>query len=47
MFRIKASFSNGIASRSPQRQAKEVGIRCRAMSIMTHQGMPVSERVAV
>jgi IS5 family transposase len=47
MFRIKTIFGDGIASRSPERQAKEVGIRCRAMNIMTHQGMPVSERVAV
>ena len=28
-------------------QATEMGIRCRAMNIMTHQGMPQSERVAV
>jgi hypothetical protein len=47
MFRIKTIFGDGIASRSPERQAKEVGIRCRAMNIMTHQGMPVSERIAV
>jgi IS5 family transposase len=47
MFRIKTIFGDGVASRSPERQAKEVGIRCRAMNIMTHQGMPVSERVAV
>jgi Transposase DDE domain len=47
MFRIRTIFGGGVASRSPERQAKEVGIRCRAMNIMTHQGMPVSERVAV
>lgn len=47
MFRIKTIFGSGVASRSPERQAKEVGIRCRALNIMTHQGMPVSERVAV
>ena len=45
MFRMKTIFGDGIASRTPGRQAKEVGIRCRALNIMTHQGMPVSERV--
>ena len=29
----------------PEQQAKEVGIRCRALNIMTHQGMPVTQRV--
>ncbi len=47
MSRIETIFGSGVAGRSPERQAKEVGIRCRAMNIMTHQGMPVSERVAV
>ena len=47
MFRIKTIFGCGVASRTPEGQAKEVGIRCRAMNIMTQQGMPVSERVAV
>jgi IS5 family transposase len=45
MFRMKTIFGGGIASRRPQQQAKEVGIRCRALNLMTHQGMPVSERV--
>jgi hypothetical protein len=45
MFRMKTIFGGGVASRRTQRQAKEVGIRCRALNIMTHQGMPVSERV--
>jgi IS5 family transposase len=45
MFRMKTIFGGGIASRKPGQQAKEVGIRCRALNIMTHQGMPVSERV--
>jgi hypothetical protein len=45
MFRMKTIFGGGVASRRPQQQAKEVGIRCRALNIMTHQGMPVSERV--
>jgi IS5 family transposase len=45
MSRMKTIFGGGIASRRPEQQAKEVGIRCRALNIMTHQGMPVSERV--
>ena len=45
MFRMKTIFGGTIASRKPGQQAKEVGIRCRALNIMTHQGMPVSERV--
>ena len=45
MFRIKTIFGGGVASRRTQQQAKEVGIRCRALNIMTHQGMPVSVRV--
>ena len=45
MFRIKTIFGGGIASRKAAQQAKEVGIRCRALNIMTHQGMPVSQRV--
>jgi hypothetical protein len=45
MFRMKAIFGGGVSSRRPAQQAKEVGIRCRALNIMTHQGMPVSERV--
>jgi hypothetical protein len=46
MFRMKALFGGGVASRRPLRQAAELGIRCRAMNIMTHQGRPQSERVA-
>jgi IS5 family transposase len=46
MFRMKTIFGGGVASRRPEQQAKEVGIRCRALNIMTHQGMPRSERVA-
>ena len=45
MSRMKTIFGGGMASRKPGQQAKEVGIRCRALNIMTHQGMPVSERV--
>jgi hypothetical protein len=47
MFRIKTIFGRGVSSRRPGQQATEAGIRCRALNIMTHQGMPRSERVAV
>jgi hypothetical protein len=47
MFRTKTIFGDGVASRSPARQATEAGVRCRALNIMTRQGMPRSERVAV
>ena len=46
MFRMKTIFGDGVASRSPAQQATEAGVRCRALNIMTHQGMPQSERVA-
>src|SRR3954466_4558444 len=46
MFRMKGIFGDGVASRTPARQATEAGVRCRALNIMTHQGMPRSERVA-
>jgi hypothetical protein len=47
MFRMKTIFGDGVSSRTPARQATEAGVRCRALNIMTHQGMPQSERVAV
>jgi hypothetical protein len=47
MFRMKTLFGDEVSSRGPAQQATEMGIRCRAMNIMTHQGMPQSERVAV
>jgi DDE family transposase len=46
MFRMKTIFGDGVASRGPAQQATEAGIRCRALNIMTHEGMPQSERVA-
>jgi DDE family transposase len=46
MFRMKTIFGDGMASRSPAQPATEVGVRCRALNIMTHQGMPQSERIA-
>jgi hypothetical protein len=45
MFRMKTIFGDGVASRTPARQATEAGVRCRALNIMTHRGMPQSERV--
>jgi hypothetical protein len=45
MFRMKTIFGDGVASRSPAPQATEAGVRCRALNIMTHQGMPQSVRV--
>jgi hypothetical protein len=47
MFRMKTIFGDGVSSRTEARQATEAGVRCRALNIMTHQGMPRSERVAV
>jgi hypothetical protein len=46
MFRMKTIFGDGVASRSPAQQATEAGVRCRALNIMTHQGMPQSVRIA-
>ena len=45
MFRMKTLFGGGVSSRRMAPQATEVGIRCRALNVMTHQGMPQSERV--
>jgi Transposase DDE domain len=45
MFRRKTIFGDGVSSRTPARQATEAGIRCRALNIMTHHGMPQSERI--
>jgi IS5 family transposase len=46
MSRMKTMFGPGVSSRADDQRATEVGIRCRAMNIMTHQGMPQSERMA-
>ncbi len=46
MFRLKTLFGPGVVSRGAGQRAAEVGVRCRAMNIMTHQGMPRSERLA-
>ncbi len=46
VFRMKAIFGGHLASRSPGCQVTEGAVRCRALNIMTHLGMPQSERVA-
>jgi len=46
MFRLKTIFGAGVTSRGDGQRATEVGVRCRAMNIMTHQGMPKTVRVA-
>ncbi len=46
VFRLKTIFGGHLASRNSERQATEGAIRCRALNIMTHLGMPRSERVA-
>jgi Transposase DDE domain len=46
MFRRKTIFGPRVSSREDRQRATEVGIRCRALNIMTHQGMPQSERIA-
>ncbi len=46
MFRMKTLFGDEVSSRASRQQATEMGIRCRAMNIRTHQGMPQSERIA-
>jgi Transposase DDE domain len=46
MFRLKAIFGPGVSSRGDEQRATEVGVRCRALNLMTHQGMPATVRVA-
>jgi IS5 family transposase len=46
VFRMKAIFGGHLASRRPERQVTEGAIRGRALNIMTHLGMPQTERVA-
>ena len=45
MFRMKTIFGDGVVSRCSPQQATEAGVRCRALNIMAHQGMPQSERI--
>jgi hypothetical protein len=46
VFRLKTIFGGHLASRDPGNQVTEGTIRVRALNIMTHLGMPSSERVA-
>jgi IS5 family transposase len=46
VFRLKTIFGGHLANRKPECQVTEGAIRCRALNIMTHLGMPRSERVA-
>lgn len=42
---MKAIFGGHLASRGTEWQAAEGAIRCRALIIMTHLGMPDSYKV--
>jgi IS5 family transposase len=44
--RLKVIFGDHLASRRPECQVTEGAIRGRALNVMTHLGMPQSERVA-
>jgi hypothetical protein len=44
--RLKTTFGSGVSSRKGEQRATEVGVRCRALNLMTHRGMPVTVRVA-
>jgi hypothetical protein len=46
VFRMKAILGGHLANRKPECQVTEGAIRARALNIMTHLGMPQSERVA-
>ena len=46
VFRMKTIFGPRVAGRKDDPRAAEVGVRCRAMNIMTHPGMPLTVRVA-
>jgi Transposase DDE domain len=46
MSRLKAIFGPGVSSRGDEQRATEVGVRCRALNLMTDQGMPLTVRVA-
>jgi len=45
MFRIKTIFGDRLSTRLLATQSTQAAIRCRALNIMTHQGMPDSYRV--
>jgi hypothetical protein len=45
MFRFKIIFSDRLSARLLTTQATQFGVRCRALNIMTHLGMPDSHKV--
>ncbi|MGQ0603172.1 MAG: IS5/IS1182 family transposase, partial [Anaerolineales bacterium] len=45
IFRLKTIFSQQLSARRLETQATPVGIRCRALNLMTHLGLPDSYRV--
>jgi len=45
MYRQKAIFGSSLRNRTFENQKTEFSIRCRAMNVMTHLGMPKSEKV--
>ncbi len=46
MFRIKTIFGDRLNTRLLSTQITQAAIRCRALNIMTQQGMPESYLVA-
>jgi hypothetical protein len=46
MYRQKAIFGSSLRNRKFENQKTEFSVRCRAMNIMTHLGMPKSEKVS-
>jgi IS5 family transposase len=45
IFRLKLLFGSGLSTRTLTNQQQEVRIRCKAMNMMTHLGMPQSYKV--
>jgi hypothetical protein len=45
VFRFKTIFGNQLSARLLRTQATQLGVRCRALNIMTHLGMPDSYKV--
>lgn len=45
IFRLKMIFGQQLSARRLETQATQVGIRCRALNLMTHLGLPDSYRV--
>jgi hypothetical protein len=45
MFRLKTLFGPQLSARRLDTQATQIGIRCRALNLMTHLGLPDSHRV--